>query len=151
MFHGNYFFKILFCKLLQKKNKNPSIYRYYTIHVYYLKMSDLIHEYLGTVTALMPVVCQIWCTKIFNTSIIIHYDRFLNHLNPEILDSVTNHHHKSAGFQFGHCVMSFRENSRNIARSFPSLREITLFFSRLDGKVRAIFRLLRKKPNPPSI
>lgn len=41
------------------KKKNPSIYRYYTIHVYYLKMSDLIHEYLGTVTALMPVVCQI--------------------------------------------------------------------------------------------
>lgn len=38
------------------KKKNPSIYRYHTIHVYYLKMSDLIHEYLGTVTALMPVV-----------------------------------------------------------------------------------------------
>lgn len=48
------FSKYCFANFCKKKKK----IRHFIdiIHVYYLKMSDLIHEYLGTVTALMPVV-----------------------------------------------------------------------------------------------
>lgn len=46
------FSKYRFANSCKKKNRHFID----IIHVYYLKMSDLIHEYLGTVTALMPVV-----------------------------------------------------------------------------------------------
>lgn len=59
---------------------------------------------------------------------------------------VTNHHHKSAGFQFEHRVMSFRENSRNIARSFPSSREKNGFFSSTEWKSPSDVPIAEKYP-----